>query len=106
TGSGRRAVACQRRLSRCSGRGPLTATRRQWRTRPAPAEVGKAKASDGAHSVMARVVLQLSQAERLHQRGHIHPEPAPKSFLQSVPPTDRIALRAAPSLDSVFLGRL
>jgi hypothetical protein len=48
----------------------------------------KARDLDRAHPVVLRVVLDLGQAEDLHERRHVHSEPPAQTFLEAVPATD------------------
>ena len=61
---------------------------------------------DRAHPVVAGVVLDLGQPERLHHRRHVHPEPTAQPLLESVPPADRVLGRASPGLHGAVGGRL
>src|SRR3954470_5503124 len=56
-------------------------------------------ASDGTHLVVLRVVRDLGQPERLHERRHIDAEPTAETLLQPVPATDRVVVRPRPRLD-------
>src|SRR5262245_63854591 len=56
------------------------------------------------HAVVAGVVLQLRQAQRLEERGEVHAEAAAHAFLEAVPAADRILLRSAPGLDRALGG--
>jgi len=47
-------------------------------------------ASDRPHAVVARVVLDLREAELLHQRWDVHPEAAAEALLQAVPAAERV----------------
>lgn len=51
-----------------------------------------------AHTVVARIVLHLSQAQRFQERRQIHAKAASQTLLYAIPATDRIVGRAAPSL--------
>ena len=55
--------------------------------------------SEGAHPVVAGVVLDLGEPQRLQDRRHVVAEPAAQPLLQAVPAADRVAGRAAPGLD-------
>ena len=59
-----------------------------------------------AHAVVARVVLDLGQAETLEDRRDVVAESAPQALLQPVPPADRIVRRAGPRLDRSVRRRL
>ena len=59
-----------------------------------------------AHAVVARVVLDLGQAERFEQRRHVHAEAAAVALAQPVPAADRVVGGAAPGLDGAVGGRL
>src|SRR5258708_11546959 len=53
----------------------------------------------GPHPVIARVVLDLGQAEHFQDRRHVVAEPAAEPFLQAVPAANRVVGRPAPGLD-------
>jgi len=59
-----------------------------------------------AHAVVAGVVLELGEPERLHQRWHVHREPPAQPLLQAVPAADGIGGVAPPGLDGPLLRRL
>jgi uncharacterized membrane protein YoaK (UPF0700 family) len=61
---------------------------------------------DRSYLVVARLVGQLDQTERLQQRRHIHAEPAAVTLAQSIPTADRVGLRTSPRLDGPLGGRL
>src|SRR4051794_36336561 len=67
---------------------------------------GQQMASDRAHAIVAGAVLDLGKAERLEHRGHVAGEPPAQALLQSVPPADRVGVRAAPRLDRPLGRRL
>jgi two-component system, OmpR family, sensor kinase len=72
-----------------------------------PALAGAARGGlDRAHPVVARVVRELGEAERLQQRGHVHAEPAAIALAQPVPAADRVADGPAPCLDRALGGVL
>src|SRR5438045_1249044 len=50
------------------------------------------------HPIVARVVLDLGQAQGLHERRDVHAEPPPVALPQPVPPPHRIVRRAGPRL--------
>ena len=66
---------------------------------------GANRVSFGAHRVVAGVVRELGQAERLEQRRQVHAEPAAVALAQPVPAADRVVLGAAPRLDRAVLWR-
>jgi len=83
--------------------GPAPRSRRRGRhASPGVTPAG----SERAHPVVARVVLQLGEAERLEQGWQVHPEAPAQTLLQPVPATDRIVFRAAPGLDGAGCGGL
>ena len=70
--------------------------RRHRRDHRARAERPEPLRSERAHPVVARVVLDLGQPERLQQRRHVHAEAAAQALLEAVPAADRVVLRARP----------
>src|SRR5205823_5856322 len=52
------------------------------------------------------VVFDFGQAENFQDRGHVHAESPAESFLQSVPPANRILRGPTPGLDGSFRRRL
>ena len=60
----------------------------------------------GTHAVVSRVVLELGKSKRLHQRGHVHPEPAAEALLCSIPTSDGVLLGPCPRLDGALRGIL
>src|SRR3954447_264721 len=42
------------------------------------------------HAIVLRVVLELAEAERFHQRRDVDTEPPPKALLQAVPSADGV----------------
>ena len=58
---------------------------------------GRPTPSDGPHLVVLRVVGQLGQSERLHQRRHVDAEPAAQALLEPVPATERVVGATGPT---------
>jgi two-component system OmpR family sensor kinase len=72
-----------------------------------PALAGAARGGlDRAHPVVAGVVGEFGQAERLQQRGQVQAEPAAVALAQAVPAADRVVGRPAPGLDRALGGGL
>src|SRR3954447_6333369 len=54
--------------------------------RPTPSGSGSLR----THAIVLRVVLELAEAELLHQRRDVDAEPPPKALLQAVPSADGV----------------
>ncbi len=54
--------------------------------------------SGGAHAVVAWLVLEFGQAERLEERRQVDAEVAAEALLRAVPAADRVLGRAPPGL--------
>ena len=78
---------------------PSTATRHHG---PPTGEVRLSR--EGPHRVVAGVMGDLGQAERLEQRWEVHAEPATVAVSQPIPTADRVVRRPPPGLDGA-LGR-
>ena len=61
---------------------------------------------DRPHPVVAGIVGDLGQAERLEQRRQVHPEPAPVTAAQAVPAADRVVGGPPPRLHRAVGGGL
>src|SRR2546423_740159 len=55
--------------------------------------------SASSHSIVLRIVLDLGQSHRLHDRWDVHAEAAAQALLQPVPAANRILRRPRPGLD-------
>lgn len=60
--------------------------------------------SPGAHSVVARVVLQFGEPEVLHDGRHVVREATAQALLDPVPAADGVLGRARPCLDGSIRG--
>src|SRR5205814_1304097 len=58
------------------------------------------------HPVVLRVVLDLGQMQGLQDRRNVHAEPTAQSFLQTVPPADRVFRGPSPGFDRAVHCRL
>src|SRR5688500_16417063 len=61
---------------------------------------------DGAHAVLARIVLELREPELLHERRDVHREPPAITLPEAVPAADGVVRRACPGLDRPLRGGL
>src|SRR6201989_3017581 len=58
----------------------------------------------GAHAVVARIVLQLSEPEVLHDGRHVVRAATAQALLDPIPPADRVLGGARPCLDGSVRG--
>jgi two-component system, OmpR family, sensor kinase len=72
-----------------------------------PALAGAARGGlDRAHPVVAGVVGEFGEAQRLQQRGQVQAKPAAVALAQAVPAADRVVGGPAPGLDRALGGGL